>query len=276
VEKPSIRRRLSDTQDGPADRLDDAQAVKAPRPSGYRFSGLQGRVIYALGSAIVSGRFAPGELLPREADLMAEFQASRPSLREALKVLAAKGLIEMRQRVGTRVRPRDLWNMFDSDILAWHLGVNGENTGQGDAMLRDLIELRQVIEPAAARYAASRARIDDLRRIQQALGAMAEATGDLSAYAVADVEFHMAVLAASHNSLLARFAHLVADFLHVSFHIQQQALNEHDNRIEDDLRQHKVIFEAINGGDGEEAASAMLRVILNGKVSLLAAIEGRS
>lgn len=276
MEKLSTRRRTPEIAEGSGERVEEIQANTAPRPSGYRLSGLQGRVIYALGSAIVSGRFAPGELLPREADLIAEFQASRPSLREALKVLAAKGLIEMRQRVGTRVRPRDLWNMFDSDVLAWHLGTTGEGPANGDTILRDLIELRQVIEPAAARYAATRARIEDLRRMQQALGAMAAATGDLAAYACADVEFHMAVLAASQNILLARFAHLVADFLHLSFSIQQQALNEHDNRIEDDLRQHWVIFDAINGGDGEEAASAMLRVILNGKISLLAAIEGRS
>lgn len=273
MDRSSTRRRLSDPGDGP-DRTDDPPGRRVARPSGYRLSGLQGRVIDALGSAIVSGRFAPGELLPREPDLMAEFQASRPSLREALKVLAAKGLIEMRQRVGTRVRPRDLWNMFDSDVLAWHLG-GGDDRTQGDAILRDLIELRQIIEPAAARYAATRASIEDLRRIQQAHNAMAAAIHDLTAYARADVEFHMAVLAASKNSLLARFAHLVADFLHESFRIQQQALNEHDNRIEDDLRQHAVIFDAINGGDGEEAAAAMLRVILNGKVSLLAAIEGR-
>lgn len=246
------------------------RAAETRRPSGYRISGLQGRVITELGRAIVSGRFAPGALLPREPDLMAEFAASRPSLREALKVLAAKGLIEMRQKVGTRVRPRDLWNMFDSDVLAWHLGAGAAPTRDG--MLRDLIELRQMIEPSAARLAAGRASMEDLRQLRAALGAMEAAVGDLSAYARADVAFHMAVFAASHNALLASFAHLVADFLQLSFSIQQEALNEGDNRIEDDVRQHRIVFDAINRGDGEEAALAMRDVIVNGKNSLLSAI----
>lgn len=275
MDKPSTPRRRSEVTDA-ADEVSDARPV-AVRPSGYRISGLQGRVITALGRAIVSGRFAPGELLPREAELMAEFSASRPSFREALKVLAAKGLVEMRQKVGTRVRPRDLWNMFDSDVLAWHLGTGDAGSALGDTMLRDLIELRQVIEPSAARFAAGRATMDDLRRMRTALQAMeAAAGGDLAAYAKADVAFHIAVFSASHNALLARFAHLVADFLQLSFSIQQQALNERDNRIEDDVGQHRVVFAAINRGDGEAAAQAMLDVILNGKNSLLAAIEERS
>ena len=245
--------------------------LAAVRLAGYRIAGHQGRVITALGQAIVSGRFAPGELLPREAELLAEFSGSRPSLREALKVLAAKGLIEMRQKVGTRVRPRDLWNMFDSDVLAWHLGTGDANSGFGDSMLSDLIDLRQVIEPATARFAAGRASMEDLRRLRHALEAMDAAVGDLAAYERADVAFHMAVFSASHNALLARFAHLVADFLQLSFSIQQRALNEADNRIEDDVEQHRRIFDAINRGDGDAAALAMLAVILNGKNSLLAA-----
>jgi GntR family galactonate operon transcriptional repressor len=253
-----------------------AKAATAPLPAaGYRISGHQGRVITALGQAIISGRFAPGELLPKEAALLAEFSGSRPSLREALKVLAAKGLIEMRQKVGTRVRSRDLWNMFDSDVLAWHLGTGANDSALGEPVLRDLIELRQVIEPAAARFAAGRADLGDLRRLRQAIGAMQGAVADLPAYERADVEFHMAVFSASHNALLARFAHLVADFLQLSFSVQQRALNERDNRIEDDVDQHRKIFDAINRGDGDAAAQAMLAVILNGKNSLLATLADR-
>jgi len=252
-----------------------ARAVASSPAAGYRISGHQGRVITALGQAIISGRFAPGELLPKEAALLAEFSGSRPSLREALKVLAAKGLIEMRQKVGTRVLSRDLWNMFDSDVLAWHFGSGAHDGTLGEPVLRDLIELRQVIEPAAARFAAGRASLDDLHRLRQAIGAMVATTDDLAAYERADVEFHMAVFSASHNALLARFAHLVANFLQLSFNIQQRALNERDNRIEDDVEQHRKIFDAINRGDGDAAAQAMLDVILNGKNSLLATLADR-
>ncbi len=92
VDKPSTPRRRSDVTDAADEATDTPVRSPVAAPSGYRISGLQGRVITALGRAIVSGRFAPGELLPREAELMAEFSASRPSFREALKVLAAKGL----------------------------------------------------------------------------------------------------------------------------------------------------------------------------------------
>lgn len=272
VERSSTPRRRAESDVSTAATAEE-RGSRPTRPSGYRISGLQGHVITELGRTIVSGRFAPGELLPRETELMAEFSASRPSLREALKVLAAKGLIEMRQKVGTSVRPRDLWNTFDSDVLAWHLGEEGSKSAQRDSMLRDLIELRHVIEPTAAQMAAGRATMDDLRRLRAALHAMEAATGDLASYARADVQFHMAVFAASHNVLFASFAHLVADFLRISFSIQQKALNEADNRIEDDVAQHRLVFEAINSGEGESAARAMRNVILNGKNSLLAALD---
>jgi DNA-binding FadR family transcriptional regulator len=232
--------------------------------------GLQGRLITALGEAIVAGRYKPGSVLPREGELMAELGASRTSVREALKVLAAKGLVEMRQKIGTRVRPQDLWNVFDADVLAWH-----HSQGLGEDILQDLLELRQVMEPAAARLAAGRATIADLNRIGRAHDEMRASDGDMVRYEKSDVEFHMAVFAASHNALLRRFAHIVADFLQMSFHIQQEALNEADNRIEDDVAGHRAIFDAINRGDGNAAADAMLAVILNGKRSLLAALGRR-
>ena len=101
---------------------------------------------------------------------------------------------------------------------------------------------------------------------------MEATSGDLTEYAHADVAFHMAVFAASHNVLLGSFAHLVADFLHLSFSIQQQALKA-DKSVEDDIGQHRVVFEAIIGGEGEAAARAMRDVILDGKDSLLAALK---
>ena len=235
--------------------------------AGYWMRGLQGRLIDNLGEAIVSGRFQPGDTLPREPELMAEHQVSRSSLREALKVLAAKGLIETRQKLGTRVRRQDLWNVFDADVLAWH-----QRQGRGELILRDLIELRQVIEPAAARLAAGRGGMSDLRNLEQSIATMRVSATDLSAYAAADVKFHMAIFAASHNVLFARLGHIVADFLQISFQIQQEALNDEDNRIQDDIEGHQRIFDAINRGDGNGAADHMLAVILNGKISLFRAM----
>ena len=111
------------------------------RGPGYRLRGIHGRVVSSIGEGIIKGRYPPGSLLPREPELIAKFEVSRTALREALKVLAAKGLVETRQRVGTRVRPQEQWNHFDPEITAWQLG-NGFRSG----FVRDLIEFRQILE----------------------------------------------------------------------------------------------------------------------------------
>lgn len=245
-----------------------------PRPAGYRISGVQGRVITEIGKAIVSGRFPPGALLPREAELLTEFGASRPSMREAMKVLAAKGLIEMRQKVGTRVRSRDLWNMFDTDILAWHQSVGPDGAKASEA-LHDLATLREVIEPATARLAAGRSTKEDLSRIERALDRMQAATHDLARYAEADVEFHMAVFAASHNIMLASFSHIVGDILKRSFHIQQARYADDRRAVEDNILMHRKVFSAIRRGDGDAAHQAMLKVVITGR-DLLTALTGRT
>jgi len=243
-------------------------ATRAPRAAGYSMRGLQGKVIDALGRDIVGGRYAPESLLPKETELIAAYGVSRTSVREAMKVLAAKGLIEIRQKIGTRVRPRDLWNVFDNDVLAWH-----HQQGLSEAVMRDLIELRQVIEPAAARFAAARASMSDLRRIERALVAMAGHVNDPVGYAESDVEFHMAVFGAAHNALLSRFGHLVADFLRMSFSLQQDAVTKTGADFSKDAEEHARVFDAINRSEPDTAAAAMLNVILDGKRALAEAMD---
>jgi DNA-binding FadR family transcriptional regulator len=223
--------------------------------------------VNAIGQAIVGGMFPPGTVLPREADLMAEFGVSRTSLREAVKVLAAKGLVETRQKVGTRVRPREEWNVFDTELLAWH-----HAQGMDESILKDLIELRQTLEPTAAQLAAGRATMSDLARIEQSLRAMREHT-DAAGYAAADVQFHLAVYAASHNALLTRFGHLVADFLQTSFAVQQAAAEQHGFDLDVDVRMHHDVYDAVNRGAAAEASDAMLGVVLTGKAALASALE---
>jgi DNA-binding FadR family transcriptional regulator len=89
----------------------------AERGAGYSMRGLQGRVIDGVGRQIIGGQYAPGDLLPREAELTEQFGVSRTSVREGMRVLAAKGLVDIRQKIGTRVRQPENWNVFDSDIL---------------------------------------------------------------------------------------------------------------------------------------------------------------
>ncbi len=244
------------------------RAAGMERAYGYAIKGAQGRVIDGLGSAIVGGRFPPGSLLPKEPELIAEYGVSRTSVRESLKVLAAKGLVEVRQRVGTRVRPRELWNVFDSDILAWY-----HSEGLDEEIMRDLVELRQILEPSAARLAAGRATAEELGRIERALVAMEEHATDGESYLRHDVEFHMAVYAASGNVLLQRFGHLVVDFLNLSFAIQQRAPLYDATGFASDAESHRVVYAAIARGQADVAAAAMLDLILTGRTALVEALE---
>ena len=144
---------------------------KKPSPARYKGShgdivgrkpkGIQGRVINSLGESIVRGLYPQGSLLPRESELMRSFDASRTSIREVIKVLSAKGLMETRQKIGTRVLERGNWNTFDTDVLLWHPFDNTDHD-----ILRDLIEMRQLVEPPAARFAATRATLDDIELIR--------------------------------------------------------------------------------------------------------------
>jgi DNA-binding FadR family transcriptional regulator len=230
---------------------------------GQKPRGIQGRVISRLGEEIVRGVYPAGSLLPRETDLMTSYRVSRTSIREVIKVLSAKGLVETRQRIGTRVLARSNWNVFDRDVLLWH-----PLDGADHDVLRDLSEMRQLVEPAAARFAATRATLDDVALIRASCDAMRSAMQDMTAYAHADVQFHMAVLHASHNAMLRHFGHSVANFLQISFRIQQEALDPSDNRIEDDCANHVKIYDAINRSDPTAAEALMMEVVLHGKASL--------
>jgi len=235
--------------------------------SGYSLRGRQGVVIEAIGRSIVGGRYAPGSLLPREDDLCEEYGVSRTTIRGAMTVLAAKGLIEIRPKVGTKVRPRALWNDFDSNLLSW-----SHAEGRGGDLMEALIELRQVMEPMAARLAATRATMVELGPLKQAADGLTESVGDAEAYPEWDVAFHQAVYSASHNPLLARFGVLVADFMRIAFEIQQNDIRD-TSMLTIDAERHFRVYEAISRGDAETAASAMLDVVLDGKSALAAALS---
>lgn len=229
--------------------------------------GLQKTVIDGIGRSIIGGAVAPGDFLATEPELGSKFGVSRTSVREAMRVLSAKGLVEIRQKIGTRVQEKEFWNIFDADILRWH-----HEEGQGDAVMRDLIELRQVLEPAAARLAAGRATIENHRRLKLAITAMENSVKSPEAYAQADLEFHLAVYSASHNSLMWQFGTVVGDFLRRAFLIQQKIVRE-PAELSRDVNLHAQVYQAIDRGDGEAAASAMLLVVLEGKSALIQALD---
>lgn len=243
-----------------------AESTDAATTSGYAMRGLQGVVIESVGRSIVGGAVAPGDVLPKESELVEQFGVSRTSVREAMRVLAAKGLVDIRQKIGTRVRPHEQWNVFDTDILRWH-----HEEGRGAHVMRDLVEVRQILEPAAARLAAGRANMDDHRRMAATVKSMAAHVHSRHDYAAADVDFHLAVYAASHNALLRQFGSVVADFMKLTFEVQQ-AVTPRDDDLAHDAEIHAAVYRAIDRGNGEAAAEAMLLVVLEGKNSLIRAL----
>jgi DNA-binding FadR family transcriptional regulator len=218
-----------------------------PPTSTYSGSNLHGKVAHELGRRVVSGAYPAGALLPNEAQLCAELQVSRTLLREAVKVLAAKGLLESRPRIGTRVRSKDLWNLLDPDILAWRCA-----TGPDAEFLRHLTELREIIEPAAASLAASSRTEDQLELIAGALKAMRTAL-TIAQWVEADLAFHTAILKATNNPLLMPLAAIIASALESLLTVTARTAGDFKLALQD----HQKVFEAIQSGDASNAVHRM-------------------
>lgn len=220
-------------------------------PGLYPSSTLHGRVVHDMGRMIVSGEIAEGAFLPHEEALSRSCGVSRHAIREALKVLAAKGLVASRRRAGTRVVPRSGWNLLDPDVLAWHSPCEFRRW-----YYADVSELRQLIEPAAAALAALRADHALIERIGVALAAMRAATGDLDLWCGADAAFHVAVLTASRNSLIARLGALIEPLLKPSFRLQGIGA-----RLDVAVEYHAVVYRAIVNGDAVLARKSIQEII---------------
>ena len=218
----------------------------------YPTRGVHGRLVEVIGQRIVGDALAPGTDLPREVELMDEFQASRTAVREAIKVLAAKGLVESRQKRGMRVRAQDEWNLLDPDVLAWYAA-----SSPSPELVGQMVELRRMIEPAAARLAAERRSAGELAAIEAAFAQMQAGLDDFTAYYRADLAFHRALFRASGNPFIDRLGAIVAVILEVSFRLQRRSLIP----ASAGLALHAPVLEAIRARDPERAEAAMLAII---------------
>jgi len=212
------------------------------------------QVARALGMEILAGKHPVGANLPVEADLLARFQISRTILREVLKTLAAKGLLAAKARVGTRVTHPVHWNFFDAEVLSWKVAI-----GLDDDFRRDMAEIRRLIEPRAAALAAERREAESIAAIRAALDRMRIADQDAVRFAQADLDFHLAIGAASGNPLMRSIASVIETALTASF--SPIAPAEHPGLHAAVVAKHEAILNAIVAGDGTVAAAAMLSVI---------------
>lgn len=220
--------------------------MKTARPK-----NVHGQVVDSLGARIVLGEFAEGTQLPTEPQLAESLGASRLLIREAMKALEAKGLVSIRPRTGTHVRPRQDWNLFDPAVLAWYSA-----TMPNPQLLDDLMELRRVIEPAAARLAAERRSAADLDVLQSAFRAMSDAA-DLASYIEADLMFHDAVLRACGNPFIQQLSGALSEVLKVSFTASSDPWGP-DRRA---LALHQALLDAIAARSAVGADSAVLALI---------------
>lgn len=214
----------------------------------YSGRGLHGQTVELIGRRILSGELGPGATLDT-ASLTEELGVSLTVVREALKVLSAKGLVDARQKRGTFVLSRQDWNLLDSDVLHWQAPV------VDDEFLNDLTETRAVLEPACARMAARRRDEDDLRALDVALERMATA-GSPDEAAAADVDFHRALFQASHNEVMQRLQVVIGSGL-----AERDRLVHGSPDVEEPEPIHRAVAEAVRAADPVLAEETMHELV---------------
>jgi GntR family transcriptional regulator, galactonate operon transcriptional repressor len=209
---------------------------------------LSEQVSQRIGEKILNGSYVPNETLPDEPSLTVLFGVSRTVIREAVKMLVSKGMLEVRPRTGTRVTAPDKWQLLDREVLFWHQSIEVE-----DRRLTQLMELRQSIEPDAAMYAASRRTAEDVIAIQAALDLMAASVDKNSEYVIADAHFHSAVLRAAHNQYLDALESAIFAGLLLSIRVTNPNAKQNATSIP----LHTSIADAIIAQDPPAAYAAM-------------------
>lgn len=228
--------------------------------------GFHGAVIGDLGKNIVGGAFPENSILPGDAELQMRYGVSRTVLREALKTLAAKGLIQPKAKIGTRVLPRDGWNLFDPDILQWH-----EDAGAVDAkFLFSLQEMRVALEPEAAALAAQRRSDAQVEELYSWIERMAAENVTGTEFVQADLRLHLGIANASGNPFMRAISSLIEVALATTFTISSPIPNT--ERHHKNVARHRDIVDAIANRDADAARAAMRVVILEGVERVAVAI----
>lgn len=213
---------------------------------------VHGNTVDLLGEAIVSGRYAVGGSIPSEAVLCEELGVSRTVVRESVKSLVAKGLIITGPKVGTRVLSEDQWNWFDPEVIAWQA-----KAGFTPEFIRDLQDLRLVVEPAAVRLAATRATVDDIAAIEAAYAGMKHAVEQGGDYISFDLRFHQGLLRAAQNRMLAQMSKALNALLRTSFEIS--TARKDGPKMSFPL--HRAVLDAVIARDPALAEKAILKLI---------------
>ena len=222
------------------------------RASTYPARARHAQVVHGLGARIVRGGLAPGDAVPTEDELVGQFQVGRSALREGVKVLAGKGLLESRTSAGTRVRPRESWNLLDPDVLRWRFTPSPAADD-----IQTLANLRVGLEPGAARLAAETATAEQRGMIAVAMARLWATVDDPEAFVEADLDFHRAVFAGANNDLLLYIHDVVSVALSAIRPLHSRSVGH--NR--DTLPNHERVELAIRRGHHRKAEEAMREIV---------------
>ena len=222
-------------------------------------------VAHDLGVLIIGGTLKPEEILPKEDEVAASLSVSRTAYREAVRMLTAKGLLTAKPRAGTRVLPREQWSLLDPDVLAWHLEVEPRRS-----FILSLFELRAVVEPSAAAFAARRRDEGDLAAMAAALGRLEEESEDPAAVLAADQAFHHAILMATRSDALIAMSPVICSTLRWSVALTIVAL---PRVYPEALPFHQAIFAAIRARKVGEAERVMRRHIWEATRNTLSSLD---
>jgi DNA-binding FadR family transcriptional regulator len=223
--------------------------LKKSKDKGLR---LHGTIARDLGLAIVSGRYKPGDILVGEIESSEKLAVSRTAYREAVRILAAKGLVESRPKVGTKITSRERWHLLDPDVLSWAFEADPDLD-----LLESLFELRDIVEAAAAALAATRRTTEHLDQMRQAVEQMAHFTLATPEGRQADMDFHSALLAATGNPYIISLTTGVNAAVDTTNMFKQRERPLPRDPVPDHLR----VFQAIADRDAARAHSEMSALV---------------
>ena len=223
-----------------------------PTDTPARALRLHGTIARKLGIAIVSGEYAPGDLLDSEISASEQFAVSRTAYREAVRILAAKGLVDARPKVGTRINPQSKWALLDPDVLEWTFESEPDLI-----LLNSLFELRNAVESAAAGFAATRRTAAHLEAMRVALDGMAAHTLATPEGRQADLDFHTTLLNATNNPFIISLTSGVSAAIRTTTIYKQRKRPLRRDPMPDHLK----VFTAIAAKDAAKAQKAMSELI---------------
>jgi DNA-binding FadR family transcriptional regulator len=239
--------------------------AKNKSAKGERRAPIHMTIARDLGISIVTGQREPGTTLPSEVELAEQFHVSRSVIRESMRILTAKGLVESRQKAGTRVRDRNEWHLLDPLLLAWMFeGVPPRK------FVHSLFQLRMIVEPAAAELAAAMRNTQQLSRMGHALEEMAK-HGLMSELGQrADQQFHAIILEATDNELIMGLAASISAAVRWTTFFKYRS----SRQFSDPMPQHRLLFEAIANADPAAARQATVDLVRQAQLDTEAALKG--